>query len=290
MSLTIVKAGLMTSLQDMGRSGYAHLGVPTGGAMDRTAAKLANHLVGNPANTVVLEITASGPVIQLNTSCSVAIAGAEFVVTLDGQPVSTDNTIHVRAGQRLAFGALQAGFRAYLACAGGLDVPNILGSASMLSGGLVPDVAGRLLQAGDVLQLKKPGIVADRHKYAWQKQKPHNRYFVHAMPGPEADYFSAHDLRDFFSHPWQISQDANRMGYRLLGNSIATTKTESMASIGLMPGSVQVTPSGQALLCLRDAQTTGGYPRVAVVHQTDLDVLAQARPGSEIWFSNHARN
>ncbi|WP_395377046.1 biotin-dependent carboxyltransferase family protein [Marinicella sp. W31] len=290
MSLTVVKAGLMTSLQDLGRSGYAHLGVPGGGAMDKAAAKLANHLVGNPADTAVLEITASGPVILLQAACSLAITGAEFSVTLDDQLMDTDCTLHVMQGQRLAFGALKAGFRAYLACAGGFDVPSILGSASMLSGGLVPDVSGRLLQAGDVLTLNDPKIVADRYKYVWQKQKPQKRYFVHAMPGPEADYFSSNELRRFFSHSWEISQDANRMGYRLLGESIATRTTSSMLSIGLMPGSVQVTPSGQALLCLRDAQTTGGYPRIAVVNQADLDVLAQARPGDHVWFSTHARS
>jgi len=290
MSLTIVKAGLMTSLQDQGRSGYAHLGVPAGGAMDRTSAKLANRLVANPVDSVVLEITASGPVLQFHADCSIAIAGAEFTVTIDDQPVNTDATMHVAAGQLLSFGALKAGFRAYLACAGGFDVPEVLGSCSLLSGGLVSGLTGRSLRAGDVLTLREPSLVADQLKYNWQKIQAHQRHFVHVRRGPEADLFSRFALQHFFSQAWEISPESNRMGYRLLGDAIDMRSMQSIPSCGLMPGSIQVTPSGQPMLCLRDAQTTGGYPRIAVVHQTDLDVLAQARPGDQLWFSTHGRS
>ena len=289
MSLIVIKPGLMTSLQDQGRSGYAHLGVPNGGAMDKTAAQLANHLVDNAPESAVLEITAVGPTLKLDADCSIGIAGAEFNLSVDDQPISSNSSIDVKAGQILSFGSLKAGFRAYLACAGGFDVPSILGSRSMMSGGLVPGVSGRLLQASDVLALSAPRLVTGKSKYPWQILQAKRRYFVHAMPGPEADFFSSNQISSFFSQGFIITQDSNRIGYRLQGEIMLRKKT-SIESVGVMPGSVQITPSGQPIVCLRDAQTTGGYPRIAVVHQQDLNVLAQARPGDEVWFSTHARS
>lgn len=284
MSIKIIQAGLLTTVQDSGRFGMAHLGVPCGGFMDAPSAKLANRMVGNCADEGLLEITWTGVEFVTDTACTVAVAGAEFIVLLNEQKVATDAVIHLQAGDVVKLTQLLSGVRAYLAFAGGLSITPTAGSVSTLMVAQLGGYKGRKLQAGDVLPMKNSPTSQTLKKPMWKKLKTSNIHVIRATVGPEMNLFDAEVCRRAFGQPYQLSQDSNRQGFRLIADAITYPKAYSMHSSGLVPGSVQVTPDGQAILVMQDAQTTGGYPRIMVVNQDELHKLAQIRPHEEIYF------
>ncbi|MCF6263127.1 MAG: biotin-dependent carboxyltransferase family protein [Xanthomonadales bacterium] len=284
MSLKIIKPGLFSTFQDLGRPGFAHLGIPASGAMDRSAAKLANQMVGNKPHEAVLEIALTGVSFQVSETCSIAICGAEFDCFVNDELVSQDQTIDLAVDDVLRMGRLQAGARAYLAVAGGYRLDKVLGSYSTLTLAKLGGFQGRILQKNDQIGLRQAHITPLKHKYAWQKLSRSQRYIVHAVPGPEYGWFNARSQKSAFSQAFKVSQQSDRMGYRLQADIITASNKSTMLSTGLMPGSLQITPDGQSILAMRDAQTSGGYPRILVVDQHDLSVLAQAKPGDEVCF------
>jgi antagonist of KipI len=304
MSISVLHPGLLTTVQDLGRPGYQQAGLVVGGALDATALRVANMLVGNSPQAAGFEITLRGPRLRFTASHLVAITGAHLSPTLNGQPVGLHRPVWVRAGTELAFGKAVAGSRAYLAVAGGLDVPLVLGSrATYLRAGL-GGWHGRALLAGDCLPMGTPSAIGQRLTQqlapaaptaAWAAAPwtpgpqlcppPAAEPLLRAVRGPEYGQFVEASQRAFWHEPFEVTPAADRMGYRLQGPALARwAAAPELLSSAVTLGTVQVPASGQAIVLLADCQTTGGYPRLAQVISADFGALAQLRPGQRCRF------
>ncbi|ATA24769.1 hypothetical protein BIY26_12300 [Brenneria goodwinii] len=279
--LKIIHSGLYTSVQDAGRFGFRRLGISQSGALDIPALKLANLLAGNAENAAALEITLGKFVATFTSPCWVALTGADCHAELDGKPLWTGWRFAVAAGQTLKMHLPRHGMRSYLAVSGGIDVPEALGSRSTDLKAGFGGFAGRLLADGDELALGTATQLPTR-EIGVKQLLFGNR--VRALPGPEYQEFSADAQEKFWRTPWHLSPQSNRMGYRLQGPELQRTTRREMSSHGLLPGVVQVPHSGHPIVLLADAQTTGGYPRIACVIEADLYHLAQIRLGEPVHF------
>ena len=275
-TLTVVDAGPLTTVQDAGRPGLAHLGVPRSGFLDAPAAALANRLVGNGSGAALLETTAGGVTLRAGEAMTVAVTGAVAPVTVDGHGAAWGEPLSVPAGALVRVGAASSGVRSYVAVSGGLDVVPILGSRStdILSGlGPVP------LSEGDVLTVgagRRPRPVdAPRHGSA--------DGVLRVLPGPRADWLTG-GVRRLLEQAWVVAADSNRVALRLGGDPLRRAREGELPSEGLVLGAVQVPPDGQPLVFLADHPTTGGDPVVAVVDPNDLWQCAQLRPGDTVRF------
>lgn len=279
--LKIIRAGLQTSVQDTGREGLRQLGVSCCGALDTPAISAANLLVGNRPDTPALEITLGQCVVEFGRSGWFALTGAGCHADLDGKVVWTGWRLPVQKGQRLTLKKPTHGMRSYLAVDGGLDVPEVMGSYSTDLKAGIGGHDGRLLRDGDQIPLRK-----SQHKFQRSRGVKQllwgNR--IRALAGPEYREFSQAAQESFWRLAWQISPQSNRMGYRLQGSELERTTQREMLSHGLLPGVIQVPPNGQPIVLMNDAQTTGGYPRIACVIEADLYHLAQVRLGEPIHF------
>jgi antagonist of KipI len=302
MSLHIVRPGLLTTVQDLGRPGYQHLGVVVSGAMDALALRVANLLVGNVTDAAGLEITLLGPTICFESEQLIALTGADLSPTLDGQPMPQHRPVAVRTGTVLAFGAVRAGCRAYLAVAGGLAVPLVLGSRATYLRATLGGWHGRALLAGDELPTGEPTATGKRLQQAltptflanWTAAcwtpgpalcpTPRPQPLIRAVRGPEYAQFNEASQRAFWHEPFTVTPAADRMGYRLQGAVLQREIATELLSSAVTFGTVQVPPGGQPIVLLADAQTTGGYPRLAQVITADFSSLAQARPGQQLRF------
>ncbi|WP_213992783.1 5-oxoprolinase subunit PxpC [Sodalis sp. dw_96] len=279
--LNVLHAGIMTSIQDGGRTGYRALGISPGGALDKPAMKLANLLVGNRPDDAVLEITLGQFSAQVTAPGWLALTGADCHAHLDGSPLWTGWRFPVRPGQVVKLSTPKHGMRSYLAVSGGFNIPEVLGSRSTDLGAGFGGCSGRLIQDGDVLPAGEPERVPER-QIGIRQLLFGNR--VRALPGPEYREFSADSQDALWRTSWQLSPQSNRMGYRLLGPALKRNTERELYSHGVLPGVVQVPHSGQPIVLLADAQTTGGYPRIACVIEADLYHLAQIRLGEPIHF------
>ena len=301
MPLHILRPGLLTTVQDLGRTGYQQDGVVVSGAMDATALRVANLLVGNEEHAAGLEITVLGPRLRFGADHLIALTGADCSATLNGEPVGHNRAIWIAAGAELALGAAKTGCRAYLAVAGGVAVPRVLGSRGTYLRAAFGGLAGRALQAGDELPVGAPSASGTRlaHRLArpsagWAPAGftpgpglcpvPRPVPVVRALRGPEYAWFTAESQRAFWQAPFAISPEADRMGYRLQGPPLARHDGAELLSSAVALGTVQVPAGGQPIVLMADHQTTGGYPRLAQVISADLGVLAQARPGQALRF------
>ncbi|HKD88823.1 MAG TPA: biotin-dependent carboxyltransferase family protein [Streptosporangiaceae bacterium] len=285
-AIRIRRAGALTTVQDCGRPGYAHLGVPRSGALDAPAHHQANRLVGNPPGAAVLETTLTGIAVSAECDVAVAVTGAEAAVRVAGQPAPLGTAALLQRGQLLEVRSATAGVRNYLAFSGGLNVLHVLGSASAdLLSGLGPE----RLTDGDVLQLGAP-VRADRRDGcalgdlpapALSAQPGLAELLVH--PGPRMDWLASPGLTALREGEWTVSPDSNRVALRLQGQPLRRRRDE-LASEGLVSGAIQALPDGNLVLFLADHPTTGGYPVIAVVDPACLPACAQARPGSKISF------
>ena len=272
--------GPLTTVQDLGRPGLAHLGVPTAGAADRRAFGLANRLVGNPAGAAALEVTLAGPELEWERGGWVALTGGRVEASLDGRPVPMDVAVRVEAGQVLAVGTVTSGLRAYLAVRGGIDVPEVLGSRSTdtLAGiGPPPLEEGASLPLGDLAQ-------GDPFLQVAPTPALDPEPVLAAVLGPRDDLFTARALRTLVGAAWTVSSDSDRTGIRLDGPVLERRGKVELASEGMVEGSLQVPPDGHPILFLANHPTTGGYQVVAVVAGRDLPLAAQARPGTRLRF------
>ncbi len=281
--LEVVEGGALTTVQDGGRPGLAHLGVSPSGYLDRRAARLANRLVGNGEGDAVLETTGRGPTLRLRDarhSTVFAVTGAEAEVSVDGRPVDLPSPVLLRDSQSLTIGAAHAGLRSYLAIRGGLLVDAVLGSCSrdLLSGlGPPPLAPGQRLPIGNAT---RPVPASDEVALAGVILAPTLR--IHA--GPRADWFTPDALQTLTSAQWTVSSESSRVGLRLTGPTVQRNDSRELAPEGMVTGALQVPPNGQPVLLLADHPTTGGYPVIAVVAEDDLDLAGQAAPGTSIRF------
>jgi biotin-dependent carboxylase-like uncharacterized protein len=276
--LVVVSTGPLATVQDLGRPGYADLGVSPSGACDRGALTMANRLAGNAEDAAGLEITFGGLELCPSAPVVVVLAGAPAPVTVDRGPVALYEPVLVPAGAVLAVGRPVTGLRSYLAVRGGVDVPAVLGSRStdVLSG-----IGPAVLSEGARLGVGVPAGPVPR-AVAVPSVAPGNEASVRVLRGPRDDWFAADAVDRLTRTPWQVTEHSNRIGVRLAGPALDWARDEELPSEGLVRGAIQVPPSGQPLVFLADHPTTGGYPVIAVVASADLDVLGQLRPGQTL--------
>ena len=282
MSLKFVRSGMQTSIQDSGRSGFMHQGISRSGAMDPLSLQLANWLVSNPLNQATIEVTLIGPTIEFSQTLSIAICGAEFDLYLNGEPVFNNETINVKAADILEFKQLRNGARAYLAIAGELKVDSLFGSQSTHLTARFGGYKGRQIQANDVLKVLSAQETKKRELPEAYRPTFTGSYLLRCCRGIEADSFDQESLDSFYHSTYKVSVDSNRMGLRLEGKPVPFNTSVEIISSGLTQGSIQVPPSGLPIISSVDGQTIGGYPRVANVISSDLNILGQLKAGDKI--------
>jgi biotin-dependent carboxylase-like uncharacterized protein len=278
----VLRAGPLTTVQDLGRPGFAHLGVPRAGALDGPALRLANRLVGNAPDAAGLEVTAGGCSLRLPSAGTVALTGAFAPLSVGGRPAGFGLPVPVPAGAVVTVGRAVHGVRSYLAVGGGIAVARVLGSRSTdtLSGlGPAP------LRDGDSLAL---GPAADPSTVDFVPWRPPPRELALRITlGPRADWFTADAVAALLGTPYTVSPVSNRVGARLSGAALTRAEAAELPSEGVVLGAVQVPASGQPLIFLADHPTTGGYPVIGVVD--DVTPLAQAVPGTTVTFHGSER-
>jgi antagonist of KipI len=299
MSLTVLKPGLLTTLQDQGRPGLQRHGIPIGGAVDAFAARVANALVGNDDNAAVIEMALLGPELRADRDGLVALCGTGLEMKVAGQPVPSDRPVAVAAGEVLAFAPRRTGARAWLAVAGGIDVPLVLGSRSTYVRGRMGGYEGRPLIAGDVLKIGTAPEWAvslgqrlraeGRRQVTWSVRPETLGRFnqetgVRLVRGPEWALFTRESQHTLFNTGYAVTKDADRMGLRLEGAALALQVPREEISSGMNVGVVQVPPSGQPIILLVGRQSVGGYPRIGAVASVELGRLAQFKPGDRTTF------
>jgi biotin-dependent carboxylase-like uncharacterized protein len=279
-ALAVVRAGALTTVQDRGRPGHAHLGVPRSGALDGPAAALVNRLVGNPPLAAVLETTVNGCAVRPRSTITAAVGGAPCRVTVDGRPVAWGAPVRVPAGALLDVGAVVSGVRSYIGVSGGIAVEPVLGSRSTdLLSGLGPPP----LTDGAVLPLGSPDAPHARVDVAPQPRPP-AELVLQVTLGPRDHWFTSEAVRTFTSRTYRVSPASNRIGLRTEGPALERALPGELPSEGMVLGAVQVPPDGRPVVFLADHPTTGGYPVIAVVRAAALPAVAQAAPGIPVRF------
>ena len=291
--LAVLKAGLQTTVQDLGRWGFQARGVPVAGAMDWRSHRLANALAGNDRQAATLEIVLTGPELEFEDARIVAVAGAGFELTVDGSAVGMHAPFAVGRGSRVKFGARLRGARAYLAIAGGIAVPEVLGSRATHLRSRMGGLEGRALVAGDrvplgpLVRLKpdstyEPDISGSR---GVRLQPDWSPLTLRVLPGPQLDKFADEALEVLQSGPYTVQSESDRMGFRLAGPRVAHRQGADIISDATPIGALQVPASGQPLLLMADRPTTGGYPKIAIVVTADMPIAAQLAPGDTVAFA-----
>jgi antagonist of KipI len=284
-SIRVEAPGLLTTVQDLGREGFAAQGVSASGAADAISLRLGNRLVGNSENAAGLEMTLLGGNFLFVEAAVVALTGADFGARVDEAVVGAGISFEVGAGQRLRLGATRSGARCYLCVQGGIAVPLFLGSASthVMSG--LGGFEGRALRKGDVLRNGPASVPFGKRTIA-----PHileqlsSRKVLRVTRGPQADWFSEAAVRAFCAGVYRVGEQSDRMGLRLEGAPVLEACEKAMITEGVSLGAIQVTPGGSPIILFVEQQTTGGYPKIANVISADLHRVGQLRPRDEIRF------
>ena len=287
MGIRILKPGLLTTLQDLGRYGYQKSGIVVSGAMDTLALRIGNLLLGNPVNEAGLEITLVGPSVIFEEDQLMAITGGNLSPLINGLPVAMWRPIYVQKGDKLSFGRAVDGCRTYLSVYGGFDVPEIMFSKSTYLRATIGGWKGRAVKANDLLPFRK---LYPQHakKFGWSAGG--NIYpdlsvrNIRVIQGPEFNQFTEQSISVFFEQSYAISNASDRMGYRLNGPLLERKSAVELLSSAVTFGTVQVPPEGIPIVLMADHQTTGGYPRIVQVIGVDLPLLAQISPGQKITF------
>ena len=286
MSITVLNPGLLTTVQDLGRIGYQQFGVSVSGAMDPRSTAIANLLVGNPDGEAVLECTMMGPHLHFNKGNCIAITGGDLGATLDGQPVETYRAVKVAAGQVLKFTMPKKGCRAFIAFAGGLDIPEVMGSRSTYMKAKIGGLNGRKLEKGDEIGFRAPKTELKNMNFRSMASEfvPRPEYTIRVVLGPQDDYFTEAGIQTFLSQVYTVTPEFDRMGCRLEGEVIAHKDGGDIISDGIAFGAIQVPSAGKPIIMLGDRQTTGGYTKIANVISVDFRILAQLKAGDKVRF------
>ena len=285
MTLRIVNPGLLTTVQDLGRFGYAHFGVTPAGAADALALRVANLLLGNRENEAGLEMTLLGPSIEFERTAVVALTGADIDCRLGRARAPMWKPFPVLPGTVLKCGPITGGARSYLAVQGGFDITPVMGSASTLRSARFGGPQGRELRAGDRLEIKhaKSTSVRSLRAEAFSFLRPRRELRITA--GPQASWFGEEGFATLQRCPYVVLGDSDRRGVRLKGEALTLPPKSQLVTEGISLGAMQVPPDGQPIILFVDQQTTGGYPKAANVIAADLRHLAQLRPRDEVRFS-----
>ncbi|GEN53568.1 biotin-dependent carboxyltransferase family protein [Halobacillus faecis] len=302
--ISVLKSGLMTTIQDIGRYGYQKDGVIVSGAMDQQAHRIANLLVGNPADAATMEMTLMGPVLEFQEDAFIAICGGNLTPMIDGESVAMWKPLYIKEGSELRFGKPKKGFRCYLSIAGGFQVRKVMGSSSTYLRANMGGFEGRTLEKGDQLRFghsdsqlrysKEQMKTADKpisfKEASWFVGPEFTNYMkdnqpIRVMAGREFKLFTEKSKEQFFNDPFQIDSKSDRMGYRLSGGTLKLENKKDIVSEAVTFGTIQVPPDGNPILLVADHQTTGGYPKIGQVASIDLPRVAQMRPGESIRFT-----
>ncbi len=283
----VVRPGLLTTVQDLGRWGQQAAGVPVAGAMDTYSLRLANLLVGNPEGAAALEVTLLGPTLRAEGPLVVAVAGAVFDLSVDDRPVPHGAAFEVAAGSALRFGERRTGSRAYLAIDGGIATPAVLGSRATHLVSRMGGLDGRALVAGDRLPIGA-GPAAAVHR-ATRAPLPLDAVAgqrrLRVLLGPQDDWFTPAALDALLGAPFTVSSRSDRMGFRLDGPALTTKRPGELLSEPVAFGALQVPSGGAPILLMADRQTAGGYPKIATVISADLPLAGQLAPGDAVRFA-----
>lgn len=291
--IEVLDAGLLSSVQDLGRHGLRAIGVPTGGALDSFSLRAANALVGNSEDAAALEYTLMGPRLRFHSDAVIALCGAHFEAQVDDLSLPHWRPLRIGAGTELKLGRAQRGARGYLAIAGGLDLPQVLGARGALPGSGFPGLAGRPLAAGDRIKLAQHSLAGRNWPRAtigvrmarwWANPAPvlelDQPAEVGLMPGRD----TLADPELLFEAAWKLSSRSGRMGLRLEGPTLSLAEPALTLSEPVTPGTLQLPPDGGPILLMAEAQTVGGYPRIGHVGLAELPRLAQLLPGETLRF------
>ena len=297
--IAVLKPGLLTTVQDLGRPGYQQYGIVVGGALDAFAARTANLIVGNDDNAAVIEMAQTGPELRFEHEALVAWCGADFDARLGGEPLPPNRAVRVAAGETIGFAVARSGLRAWFAIAGGVDVPLVMGSRSTYRRAGIGGHQGRPLMAADTLPLGPPSDWAKQilaslragniRATAWTVRpdtmgRPAPAGVVRVLRGPEWEWFTVEAQLAFFRTDWRATREADRMGVRLDGPELTLEAPREMISSAVNAGIVQVPPAGKPIVLLPSRQSVGGYPRLAAVAAVDLRRITQLRPGDTVRF------
>ncbi len=282
LNVELIKSGLFTTVQDGGREGYAFYGIPSSGYMDRSAAHIANLLVGNKKDNALIEMNVVGGTFSFDRDCIIAITGADMQASIADIPCKRYQTLIITKGTVLKFKNAVNGMRTYLAVKGTWKIPKIYGSKSTLCIGQNANVAGRILKISDRIQIESLGNVHNTPVVFWPQIPDYISIgTISLTKGPE---FTLLKKPKLLSSSYSISRRSDRMGAILNGPVLETQLQETFSSKFLFPGMIQCTPSGKLIVVLQDGQTTGGYPRVGFIPKKELDRFNQLRPGMEFRF------
>ena len=280
-ALDVLAPGPFTTVQDLGRPGFARLGIGRAGAADRASLRLANRLVGNPDDAAGLEATYGGLAVRAVGELVVALAGAPCPVAGARGRGGMNVALHLADGDEVHLGSPSSGLRTYLSVRGGVAVEPVLGSRSRdVLAGLGPDPVAR----GGRLPVGVRAPFEPATVQAPVAAPAAGVVDLRVVLGPREDWFTSHSVAAFLAATWHVSEESNRVGARLDGPTLVGTRRDELPSEGMVPGAVQVPPSGRPVLMLPDAPVTGGYPVLAVVTDRDLDAAGQLRPGQEVRF------
>ena len=287
MGIKVIKPGLQTTVQDLGRFGFRKDGIIVSGAMDTLALEIGNLLLGNDSGEAALECTLMGPKLLFETDQLIALTGGDLSPAIDGLPVKMWKPLFVTKGSVLSFGAVVTGCRTYITVYGGFDLPSILGSKSTYLKARFGGYEGRMLKSDDLLRFNK-NFKRNNTRFNWLPDLSWypdlNDPEIRVTEGPEYRWFSANESGRLFNDDYEVTKEADRMGYRLSGQAILVSNSRQLLSTAVGFGTVQVTGDGGLIVLMADHQTTGGYPRVLQVIGADLPKLAQMKSGRKIRF------
>ena len=285
--IEVVDAGLLTTVQDRGRYGFQRFGVPVSGAMDTFSLRAANLLVGNDHGAACLEMTVIGPRLRFVHEALVAVTGGDLALRVDGRPMPRWQAVRVAQGSVLSSDGMTDGMRAYLAVAGGIDVPKVMGSRSTHMSSRIGGLDGRALRAGDQIRVDVDGIPDQDQRALPEDLEPvhyGHSHVIRAVLGPQADAFSPDAIETLFDSRYLVSIDSDRVGYRLEGPHLRHESGADIISDGSPAGAIQVPANGMPIVLMADRGPTGGYAKIGTVISADLGRLAQARPGDAVTF------
>lgn len=285
-AIKILQSGFLSTIQDLGRVGFQQYGVPVSGAMDAFSLRAGNRLVNNIDNAAAIEATLIGPKIEFLCDCVLAITGGNLHPKINGRAIPMWKTLSVSQGSVLSFGPSTKGCRSYICIAGGIDVPLVMGSRSTFLRGKIGGLSGRALQKGDTLHLCEKNPAGIKVKELTEAFIPDYRETekIRVIMGPQANLFAKSACDKFLSAQYTVTNNSDRMGYRLEGLSLDHKNSADIISDAIAPGSIQVPGDGNPIIMLSDRQTTGGYPKIATVITADLPLVAQMKPKCRISF------
>lgn len=296
MSIRVLHSGLLTTIQDIGRYGSQKFGVIVSGAMDSYSLRLANLLVGNKEKEATLEITLFGTTLQFDEDTLISITGGDFLPTIDGKKVLSWRPILIKKNSVLKFNSAIKGSRAYVAFAGGIDIPEIMESKSTYLRANIGGFKGRALQKGDIFSVGEVSEIGEKlieqlknSDATWSVDfnnliRFEQNQYIRVIKGTEFNRFDRKSQNTFFEKPYTLTVQSDRMGYRLDGPTLSLAENFELLSEGVTFGTVQIPSNGQPIILMADRQTTGGYPKIAQVITADLPSLAQIQPTGTIRF------